>query len=195
MSITSVKSGATGISLALDNNFMEPIATTLVGSGGANQVTFNDIPQTYKHLQIRGIARTTKNADGRAAFYLQLNSDNAVNYSSHNLIGDGASVSAGSVTTQPYMLGVSWMLPSATATANAFGGFILDILDYANTSKYKTVRNFIGSDFNSTTPLPGRIGLESSSWRNTDAVTSIKFYTDSDNWAQYSRFSLYGIKG
>jgi hypothetical protein len=195
MTVSSVKTGDLGISFALNNNYMEPIATTLVGSGGVNQVTFNDIPQTYKHLQIRGIARSTKNADGRSAFYLQLNSDNAVNYSSHNLIGDGTSASSDAVTTQPYMLGVSWMLPSATATANVFGGFILDILDYANTSKYKTVRNIIGSDFNSTTPLPGRIGLESSSWRNTDAITSIKFYTDSGNWAQYSRFSLYGIKG
>lgn len=195
MTVSSVKTGELSLSFALNNNFMEPIATTLVGSGGTNNITFNDIPQTYKHLQIRGIARSTKNADGRGALYLQLNSDNAVNYSSHNLIGDGASVSSDAVTSQPYMLGVSWMLPSATATANAFGGFILDILDYANISKYKIIRNLIGSDFNSTTPLPGRIGLESSSWRNTDAVTSIKFYTDSGNWAQYSRFSLYGIKG
>ena len=50
MSITSVKSGATGISLALDNNFMEPIATTLVGSGGANTIIFNRFPLIQKHL-------------------------------------------------------------------------------------------------------------------------------------------------
>ena len=58
MSITSAKSGATGISLALDNNFMEPIASTLVGSGGSSVITFNDIPQTYKHLQLRVLVAT-----------------------------------------------------------------------------------------------------------------------------------------
>ena len=66
MSITSVKSGATGISLALDNNFMEPIATTLVGSTTVNVVTFNDIPQTYKHLQIRAISRRTGSSSSGA---------------------------------------------------------------------------------------------------------------------------------
>ena len=52
MSITSLKTGGTGLSLALDNNYMEPIATTLLSST-SNAVVFNDIPQTYKHLQIR----------------------------------------------------------------------------------------------------------------------------------------------
>ena len=49
MTISSVKTGAVGLSLALDNNYMEPIATTLVGSGGVNQITFNDIPQSYNN--------------------------------------------------------------------------------------------------------------------------------------------------
>ncbi len=52
MSITSAKTGSTSLSLALENNFMEPIASTLVGAGGVSTVTFNDIPQTYKHLQV-----------------------------------------------------------------------------------------------------------------------------------------------
>mgnify|MGYP000739741444 CR=1 FL=1 len=50
MSISSAKSGGTGISLALDNNFMEPIASS---TGGSSTIVFNDIPQGYKHLQIR----------------------------------------------------------------------------------------------------------------------------------------------
>jgi len=60
MSITSAKTGATGISLALENNFMEPIASTLVGASGSAIIEFNDIPQTYKHLQIRLIGRTNR---------------------------------------------------------------------------------------------------------------------------------------
>ena len=171
------------------------IATYTVGSGGQAEIEFTSIPATYTHLQIRGIGRTTKNADGRGALYMRVNSDNSSNYSTHNLIGDGAIVSPGSIVNSPYMLGTSYMLPSATATANAFGAFVLDILDYRNANKYKTFRNLIGSDFNSTTPLPGRVGLESGVWRqNTFAITSIKFYTDANNFAQYSHFALYGIK-
>jgi hypothetical protein len=172
------------------------IATVSVGSGGVANVEFTSIPATYTHLQVRGIARTTKSADGRGALYMQVNSDTSSNYSTHNLIGDGASVSSGNIVNSFYMLGTSYMLPSATATANAFGAFVLDILDYRNANKYKTFRNLIGSDFNSTTPLPGRVGLESGVWRqNTSAITSIKFYTDANNLAQYSSFALYGIKG
>ena len=74
MSITSVKTGTTGLSLALDNNYMEPIATTVVGSGGVNQITFNDIPQGYKHLQIRIIGRTTTSLTDDN-IYIQFNSD------------------------------------------------------------------------------------------------------------------------
>jgi len=43
--------------LSADNNYMETIASTLVGSGGASTVTFSNIPQGYKHLQIRGITK------------------------------------------------------------------------------------------------------------------------------------------
>ena len=76
MSITSLKTGTTGLSAALDNNYMEPIATTVVGSGGVASIAFNDIPQIYKHLQIRGIGRTA-NAVTDENIVLQFNFDNA----------------------------------------------------------------------------------------------------------------------
>jgi hypothetical protein len=195
MSITSVKSGATGISLALDNNFMEPIATTLVGSGGVSSIIFNDIPQTYKHLQIRGIARGTISTEIRVGFFIQLNSDTGNNYSRHNIIGDGATVEANGSASQASMFGASWMLPSANAIASNYGAFIIDFLDYTNTTKNKTGRMLIGFDNNGTTGSTGRVGLDSGMWMNTNAITSITILPYANNWSQYSRFSLYGIKG
>ena len=77
MSITSAKTGSTSLSLALENNFMEPIASTLVGSGGVSTVTFNDIPQTYKHLQIRCISRPNEaGSSGAQYLYLRINIQN-----------------------------------------------------------------------------------------------------------------------
>ena len=187
MSITSVKSGATGISLALDNNFMEPIATTLVGSGGSNNVTFSDIPQNYKHLQIRCMAKDTGAAGPQINF--TCNSDNGVSYTRHRLIGNGSTVSASGNADLSYIpMLASAGLPSAAST---YGVLIIDILDYTNTNKNKTIRVLSGQDSNGS----GGVDFTSGMWMKTDAVSSITFTLSSGNFSQYSRFSLYGIKG
>jgi hypothetical protein len=67
---------------------------------------------------------------------------------------------------------------------------ICDVLDYANTNKFKTLRSLTGNDRNGS----GSIWLDSGLWRSTSAITSIKFTTGTA-FAQYSQFALYGIKG
>ena len=181
MSITSAKSGATGISLALDNNFMEPIASTLVGSGGANTVIFNDIPQGYKHLQIRCLA---KNNTGIYWVITQFNSDASAAYSYHDIYADGASVGAEGYANKSEC---NTFLTSSTQ----FGVGVVDILDYSNTNKYKTLRSIGGYDANGS----GYVTISSIGWRGTAPITSIKLYSYISNFTQYSRFSLYGIKG
>jgi hypothetical protein len=78
-----------------------------------------------------------------------------------------------------------------TGTANSFGVFIMDILDYANTNKLKTTRVLHGQDDNSN----GETGLSSGLWFNTNAITSITIYAAVTNVLEYSHFALYGIKG
>lgn len=192
MSITSVKSGATGISLALDNNFMEPIATTLVGSGGVSQVTFNDIPQTYKHLQLRITSRLAASGTGGLPVLLQFNSDNSNNYSRHRVGGYGTGTEATGNADQSYILiGYS---SQAGHTASVFAAGVVDILDYTNTNKYKTVRSLFGYDNNGSNFA--YIHLCSGNWRGFDSVSSLNLYpSDGTSFVQYSRFSLYGIKG
>lgn len=190
MSITSVKSGATGISLALDNNFMEPIATTLVGSGGVGTIQFNDIPQTYKHLQIRYLSRSTR-ATTSDSVSMRFNSDNGSNYARHYLYGDGATPSAGATTSSTVAnIGTQ---AAASASASIFGVGVIDILDYADANKNKTIRVLSGGDRNGS----GDIQLTSGLWMSTTAISSITILAQegSANFSQYSRFSLYGIKG
>jgi hypothetical protein len=167
---------------------MEPIATTLVGSGGAASVEFSNIPQGYKHLQIRGIVRYA-GAAGNNPMYLTLNNDSGSNYSWHGVYGNGATASAGASINQS-RIDID-RIAGANAASDIFGTFVIDILDYANTSKFKTTRNLGGIDQNGS----GFIFFESGSWRNTAAVNTIKFVPPSDNFVQHSRFSLYGIKG
>jgi hypothetical protein len=167
-----------------DNYYMEPIATSLVGSGGVSSVTFSDIPSTYKHLQIRGIVLSSSpNNDIVGRF----NSDSGSNYSLHALSGNGTSASAYATAPSTYAtLGY-------TGDTTGPGAFIFDILDYANTTKFKTTRSLNGNDSNTVSRY---VNLLSSSWRNTSAINSITIiHGAAVNFNQHSRFSLYGIKG
>ncbi len=188
MTVSSVKTGEVGLSFALNNNFMEPIATTLVGAGGVNQVTFNDIPQTYKHLQIRYIARGVATPDD--GIYLRFNGQ--FFSTMHRLRGTGSTVDATAHTggTNDYNHGI---MPGGNVTASVFGVGIIDILDYTNTSKAKVFRRLGGFDANGS----GQIDFVSGLWNYTDAVTSVAIAVKdgTGSFAQYSRFSLYGIKG
>ena len=182
MSITSAKTGATDISLALDNNYMEPIATTLVGSGGVNQVTFNDIPQNYKHLQLRVFTQSGGDNIG-----IQLNSDVGSNYNYHYLVGNGTTASSDSSFTP----GTTTYLYLGYTGGSGWFNSICDILDYTNTNKYKVSRTLSGSDHNGS----GTVFLTSGLWRNTNAINSLKVFEVNGSLPQYSRISLYGIKG
>jgi hypothetical protein len=168
----------------------ESIATTTLG---ANQLTisFTSIPSTYKHLQIRLLARTDRAGNPASNVLLNFNSDTSANYSYHDLDGDGASAySSGSASTSNI---ATQRISGNTAGANVFGAIVIDILDYQNTNKYKTVRYLGGYDNNGG----GEIYLGSGNWRSTSAITQIDLTSinGTANFKQYSSFALYGIKG
>jgi hypothetical protein len=77
--------------------------------------------------------------------------------------------------------------------SNAYGVFVIDILDYTNTNKYTTVITLIGQNQYSS-GTGANITLTSGNWRNTAAITSINF-TTTLTLAQYTQLALYGIKG
>lgn len=163
----------------------ESIATVTIGSGGASNAEFTSIPSTFQHLQIRCLTRTS---DNNTAVYIQFNNDTGSNYAYHYLGGNGASVSAGASINQTK--GYIADTANNSSGASRFGGIVVDVLDYKDTNKFKTVRSLSGHDNNGN----GEITLFSSLWRSTSAITSIKITTIA-NFAQYTSFALYGIKG
>jgi hypothetical protein len=164
----------------------ESIATTTVGSGGQATIAFSDIPSTFKHLQLRCLARgSTGTQDAQSV--MRLNGDSATNYSYHRIYGDGSAGSDGAANATAAMAGIN---SGASSLANTFAVGVVDILDYANTNKFKTVRTLTGYDQNSQ----GAVYFWSNSWRSTSAVSSITI-TTSANFSQYSSFALYGIRG
>lgn len=164
----------------------DSIATVTVGAGGTNNITFSSIPQNYTHLQLRYITRNTAVTDST---YMRVNGDDVQNYSYHMLRGNGTSATATAATTQS-VVELPFTAYSGT-TANVFTAGVLDILDYSNTSKYKTFRTLGGADLNGS----GAVNFVSGSWRSTSAITSIVIYVAPTSIAQYSQFALYGIRG
>lgn len=158
------------------------IAIITAGSAVSN-IEFTSIPQTYTHLQIRGIAKSTATDDT----FMQVNSDTGTNYSWHMLRGSGGAASSyGTSSVNKMWTGYGM------DTASIFRSSIIDILDYTNTDKYKTFRSYSGCDTNTST---GWVEFVSGNWRSTSAITSIKLFPNSGNYGQYSSFALYGIKG
>lgn len=154
--------------------------------GNAVNTVFNNIPQTFTHLQLRIFARTAYASTDWETF-IQLNSDAGANYTYHIFYGNGSSPSSAGFTGQNYArIG---QIPGANATANIFGVAIVDILDYTNTNKNTTIRSLGGYDLNGS----GMTGLWSSVWLNTAAVTSIGLGTANTNFATGSTAQLYGI--
>ena len=168
-------------------NSYESIAT-LSGTGSSGTISFTSIPSTYKHLQIRFIGKSAASG-GTENPWLRFNNDSATNYSAHRLYGDGSSAASDAFTTVAQIR--AGFVPDST-TANLMGVSIIDILDYADTNKNKTVRLLSGQDVNGA---GGYITLSSGNWRSTVAVNRVDIIGDGSNWTSSSQFALYGIKG
>lgn len=161
----------------------ESIATVTVGAGNASSIDFTSITGTYKHLQLRCFLRNTT---ALASLLMNFNSDSGSNYARHRLSGDGSTASAAAATSATYM-----GLGDIPTTSSTFYTSVIDILDYSNTSKNKTVRNLYGYDLNGS----GEVGIRSNLWASTSAITSISVTPGSNQFAQYSQIALYGVKG
>ena len=155
----------------------ESIAT--VSDSGSSVVTFSSIPSTYKHLQIRCFSTPS----GATYNYLRLNSDTGTNYSFHQLTGDGSTAGAAGGATQNLVYINNY---SSTQPAVA----IIDILDYQNTNKNKTIRSLAGVDSNGA----GYVQFRSGAWYNTAAVSTVTITVDGGSYSTGSSFALYGIK-
>ena len=161
---------------------------TVTLAASQSSITFSNIPQTYSHLQIR--SNLAINASDN--IQMRINGDSASNYSWHYVFGNGNATSASNGTSATRIVGTY----ALTAT-NVFAGVIWDILDYTNTSKYKTTRLLTGIDTNGS----GNAGLYSGLWFKagsgvtSDAITSLSLSVYSGGtFNANSSFSLYGVK-
>ena len=190
MSPSNIGIYASQISGHLYSNSYESISTVTVGSGGAATITFSSIPQTYKHLQIRASAKSSGPTNGENTYLYFNNTSNGTNYAYHVMRANYGTATASSATSSRLFANVG--TPNAT---NNFGIYLIDVLDYTNTTNNKTLKSFYGYSQNvAQTTSTGVTAYSDLTYINTSAITQI----DIDlayNFSQYSTFSLYGIKG
>jgi hypothetical protein len=160
----------------------ESIAT-FTAAGTEQNFSFTSIPSTYQHLQIR----FAYNSTAATALNAQLNSITS-GYTRHKLLGDGATATATGNTAQTSIEPVG----TSTGSTGYFATGIIDIHDYASTTKNKTIRCFTGVDKNGS----GRVELSNNLVQTTSAISSIYFdLTGNATFLADSTFALYGVKG
>lgn len=172
----------------------ESIATW-TASGGEGSVTISSIPQTYKHLQLRIIYRdTSTTSDTNAGLNIRPNSNSDSIIDWHNLQGTGSMAQATNSTNETAIAVVRAGWTSNGGNTTVYGATIMDLPDYASTSKYKTFRFISGVDKNNGSATSG-LSLTSGLYRTTSAVTSLYITPSWSAFAAGSQIALYGIKG
>lgn len=168
----------------------ESIATATL-SVDTTTISFTSIPQTYKSLQLRIMAKHASAGIGFQDIDLTLNENftGSFVYASHTLRGNGTTTSAyASAPDYAYMdLGVIY-----DSSSGYYGTTIIDIQDYSSSTRNKTLRGFSGQDLNGS----GYLYLTSGMKNDTTAISSIylKVRQGSRQFSAGSTFALYGIK-
>ena len=188
---SSEYSSASGSVTPTVSTSYESIASAY-GTGSANTITFSSIPATYKHLQLRLLLRQNTARSDLDYAGLKINGDSTSgNYRSHYVNGSNGSATVGDFGNSTSGMFTYMMANGNTGTAS-YAVAVIDILDYTDTNKYKTVRSLAGYQYNDTYDT---VGLFSGLWMSTSAITSLSVKTDYGSLTTASHAALYGIKG
>ena len=161
---------------------MELIQAITVGSGGAANIEFTSIPQTYTDLVIKVSARTNRAApvDGvNIAF-----NGSTSSFTGRYLESDGSSAYSGTSTR------IAASAVGNTATATTFGNGEIYIPNYTSSNN----KSFSGDTVTENNATPALADLIAVLWSNTSAITSIALTPlIGTTFDQYSTAYLYGI--
>lgn len=194
-SITNQKKYRSMMAGSVENNADHFITETILNSS-VSSVTL-DVSSLaalgYTNLQIRAVTRTDRAAADAGDAHMRFNGDTGANYSAHQVYGDGSTAGSAAYSSQSFMYCTSPLGPNNPSTS--FTASIHDILEFANTSKYKSMRSLSGgAGYGAGHHAP--ITMWGGSWRSTAAITSITITCAyGANFVANSRFTVYASKG
>lgn len=169
---------------------MKLIETATVGTGGAGNIQFLNIPSTYTDLFIVTSLRCTGNSYNRDDIVITFNNSNANQYSGRMLYGNDNGNVGTTNATSGTQLDNMMRMPSSEATANTFGSTSIYISNYASSAN-KTISMDSVIENNSSAGYFNNVSV--GMWANSSAITSIKLSGATTSLVQYSTASLYGI--
>jgi hypothetical protein len=165
-----------------------PIASQ-TGNNSATSFAFNSIPQGYQDLMLVIYQRDFNGGNssyGNSS--IQFNSVGGTSYSTTTLYANGSSAFSGRVTNNSYVYGTYGV--GSSATSGVYASNVLHILNYANTSTFKTVIQRGAIDLNGS----GETELVVNLFRSTNAITSLTVFAYSGAPTSASTYTLYGVR-
>lgn len=164
---------------------------TVTLTGNQTSIDLNSIPSTYQHLQIRAVVRCDRPSTTEEYPIIRFNSGNQV--TSRQVFDTTASSSTVNVT-RGFGTGMDFgRIPTPSINSNIFGFWIINIFDYANTSKAKLFQMYSG--YLNVTSSPGFTYYQGTVVNSTNAINQISFQTYyGSNYVTNTRFALYGLK-
>jgi hypothetical protein len=176
----------------------ESISSYVVPNDNVFELSFNGIPSTYKHLQLR-MTSTNNNTGGwnQSTTQLRFNSDYNSNYSGQQVYYYNSSDSGSFTNTNTTgTTSISAHINNG-ATYSHQGVSIVDIYDYTSTAKFKPVVARFGISASLNTVNNSFQMFGGWSWKSTSAITSVQIRNASGDTYKFkagSTFALYGLK-
>ena len=159
----------------------EKIVTTTLTSSTSSLLIMNNIPQTYTDLILIGSTQDTR-TNGND-FDIYFNNDTVSNYSQTYILGNGSSALSGRGAQEIINLG-----PNVGSNQGYYSANITHIMNYTNTTTYKTV---LSQNSHAGSSVFATVGI----WRSTSAITRIDAFPGyTYSFTAGSTFTLYGIK-
>jgi len=165
----------------MPNTFIK-IATVTVGSSGAANIDFTNIPQTFTDLKLVFSTRIITGSQANI-WYKFNNSTSSLSW--RGLYGTGSAAGSNNGTTVGLLAGVT---TAANDTASVFASGEIYIPNYTSSNNKSSAVDNVGEN-NATAST---VYLVANLWSNTAAINQITLYSDY-NFAQYSEATLYGI--
>jgi hypothetical protein len=168
-----------------------PIATVTVGSGGAANIEFTSIPQTYTDLLVKASLRDNRTDSPVTDTVITFNSSGS-GYSIRMLYGDASFSTPGSATTSGAVYIAGQYQNTNQTTSNTFSNTEIYIPNYTS-SNNKSISVDAVTETNGT---PIYASIVAGLWANSSVISSIKLAPMYGTLAyvQHSSATLYGIK-
>lgn len=164
----------------------------IVVSTPANTETFSSIAGTFSNLRVTVSGRFS-DAAANENISIQFNGDSGANYDFENL--QGVSTTVSSVGSAAQTSGFVGRLPAGNATANFPGQSIIDLVNYAGTTFFKTAQASGGYLTTAGTVSNYTTLMNTTIWRSASAITSITLIDGGGgNFVAGTVLTLYGYK-